>query len=233
MKSIAAGPLSTCMKMEPFVLLAFSHWFQSIIRVKIQNYGGDPRPPHTRQKYEQKSGQNMTPNASKQGKFQSGSHIFAAFFALYVGVGVSKGTPTNFDISPLKRSVFRVSERTNRVRKKGVFWKRGLFRRVHFLEILENLEILEILENPRLWKEWRIRPVSRDSRESRDVRDFRDSSSEKTSFVMTPFSSPEQMVDMGSKSSNSKQSKITIGLIARMASNNKLDQKGLYYIIIK
>ena len=30
----------------------------------------------------------------------------------------------------------------------GVFWKRGLFRKVHFLEILENLEILEILENP-------------------------------------------------------------------------------------
>ena len=31
---------------------------------------------------------------------------------------------------------------------KGVFWKRGLFRKVHFLEVLENLEILEILENP-------------------------------------------------------------------------------------
>ena len=35
-----------------------------------------------------------------------------------------------------------------RVRKKGVFWKRGLFRKVNFLEILENLEILEIVENP-------------------------------------------------------------------------------------
>ena len=32
--------------------------------------------------------------------------------------------------------------------EKGVFWKRGLFRKVHFLEILENVEILEILENP-------------------------------------------------------------------------------------
>ena len=31
--------------------------------------------------------------------------------------------------------------------EKGVFWKRCLFRKVHFLEILENLEILEILEN--------------------------------------------------------------------------------------
>ena len=32
--------------------------------------------------------------------------------------------------------------------EKGVFGKRGLFWKVHFLEILENLEILEILENP-------------------------------------------------------------------------------------
>ena len=32
--------------------------------------------------------------------------------------------------------------------EKGVFWKRGLFRKVHFLEILETLEILEFLENP-------------------------------------------------------------------------------------
>ena len=38
-----------------------------------------------------------------------------------------------------------------RVRKKGsfgkgFFWKRGLFRKVHFLEILKNLENLEFLE---------------------------------------------------------------------------------------
>ena len=32
--------------------------------------------------------------------------------------------------------------------EKGVFWKRGLFRKVHLLEILENSEIPEILENP-------------------------------------------------------------------------------------
>ena len=32
--------------------------------------------------------------------------------------------------------------------EKGVFGKRGLFRKVHFLEIQENLEIPEILENP-------------------------------------------------------------------------------------
>ena len=34
--------------------------------------------------------------------------------------------------------------------EKGVSWKRGLFRKVHFLEILENVEILEILENPQI-----------------------------------------------------------------------------------
>ena len=28
-----------------------------------------------------------------------------------------------------------------------VFWEKGLFGEVHFLEILENLECLEILEN--------------------------------------------------------------------------------------
>ena len=33
--------------------------------------------------------------------------------------------------------------------EKGVFWKRGLFRKAHFLKIVENVEILEILENPR------------------------------------------------------------------------------------
>ena len=71
---------------------------------------------------------------------------------------------------------------------KGVFWKRGLFRKVHFLEILENLEILEIFENRQTGKQGRIRAFSRDSSPlSRDFRDSRDSSSEKTPFVMTPF----------------------------------------------
>ena len=74
----------------------------------------------------------------------------------------------------------------NRVRKKGSFWKRGLFGKVHFLEILENLEILEFLEKPPdCGKERIIRPFSRDSRDSRDF------CSEKTPFVMTPFSGPD------------------------------------------
>ena len=34
--------------------------------------------------------------------------------------------------------------------EKGVFWKRGLFGKVHFLEILENFEILENTQSPRL-----------------------------------------------------------------------------------
>ena len=79
--------------------------------------------------------------------------------------------------------------------EKGVFWKRGLFRNVHFLEILEileNSEILEFLENSQtVENKGEIRPFSRDSRESRDFRDSRDSASEKTPFVTTPFSRPK------------------------------------------
>ena len=40
-------------------------------------------------------------------------------------------------------------------------------------------------------KERRFRPFSRDSRKFRDFRDSRDFSSEKTPFVMTPFSGPD------------------------------------------
>ena len=47
---------------------------------EFQKRAGDPRPPHTRQKYEQKSGQNMTHNASKQGKLDSFGAIFLFIF---------------------------------------------------------------------------------------------------------------------------------------------------------
>ena len=69
---------------------------------------------------------------------------------------------------------------------KGVFWKS--LEKESFQKSL--LEILEFLENPRerLWKTKEIRPFSTDSREFRDFRDSRDFSSEKTPFVMTPFS---------------------------------------------
>ena len=45
-------------------------------------------------------------------------------------------------------------------------------------------------EPPECRKQRRVRAFSRDSREFRDFRDSRDSSSEKTPFVMTPFSGP-------------------------------------------
>ena len=51
--------------------------------------------------------------------------------------------------------------------EKGIFWKRGLFRKVHFLE---NLEILEITfrEFSDCGNERRFRPSSRESRDFRD-----------------------------------------------------------------
>ena len=52
---------------------------------------------------------------------------------------------------------------------------------LNFLEVLENSESVQ--------KQKRIRPFSRDPGEY--FRDSRDSSSEKTPFVMTPFSGPE------------------------------------------
>ena len=76
--------------------------------------------------------------------------------------------------------------------EKRVFWKRGLFRKVHFLEILEVLDSRDSRESPDCGTQRRVRPFSRDSREFRDFRDSRDSSSEKTPFVMTPFSGPER-----------------------------------------
>ena len=82
---------------------------------------------------------------------------------------------------------------TTRICRHGQAKKRGLFRKVHFLEVLENLEILEILENSQtLENKGESGPFSRDSREFRDFRDSRDFSSEKTPFVMTPFSGPER-----------------------------------------
>ena len=77
----------------------------------------------------------------------------------------------------------------NRVRKKGS-WKRGLFRKVHFLEILENSR--DSGEPPDCGKQRRIRPFARESSQFRDFRESKDSSSEKTPFAMTLFSGPER-----------------------------------------
>ena len=54
----------------------------------IQKRASDPRPPpppNTRQRYEQKSGQNMTQNALKQGKLDSFADIFLFIFCLVCG----------------------------------------------------------------------------------------------------------------------------------------------------
>ena len=59
-----------------------------------QKYASDPCPPHTRQKYEQISVQNMTPNASKQGKFGSLGAIFLFIFLPCMwGLGSQKESP--------------------------------------------------------------------------------------------------------------------------------------------
>ena len=66
---------------------------------------------------------------------------------------------------------------------KGVFWKRGLFRKVCFLEILENLEILEILENSQTVDHFLEIQENLEILEIPPVK--------KTPFVMTPSSGPE------------------------------------------
>ena len=78
------------------------------------------------------------------------------------------------------------------------FGKRGLLEKGSFQkspfsrDSREFRDSRDFREAPNSGKERRIRPLSRDSREFRDFRDSRDSSSEKTPFVMTPFSGPEK-----------------------------------------
>ena len=61
----------------------------------IQKCTSDPRSPHTRQKYEQKSGQNMTPDASKQGKLDSFGPIFLFIFLPCMwGLGFQNDSPS-------------------------------------------------------------------------------------------------------------------------------------------
>ena len=84
--------------------------------------------------------------------------------------------------------------------EKGVFWKRGLLEKGSFQkspfsrDSREFRDSRDFRESSDFGKQRRIRPFSRDSREFRDFRDSRDSRdscSEKTPFVMTPFSGPE------------------------------------------
>ena len=78
------------------------------------------------------------------------------------------------------------------------FGKRGLLEKGSFQkspfsrDSREFRDSRDFSEPPDCGKQRRIPPFSRDSRESRDFRDSRDFSSEKTPFVMTPFSGPER-----------------------------------------
>ena len=79
--------------------------------------------------------------------------------------------------------------------KRGLLEKGSFQKRPFSRDSREFRDSRDFRESPDCGKKGRIRPFSRDSREFRDFRDSRDSSSEKTPFVMTPFSGP----DLGTK----------------------------------
>ena len=58
-----------------------------------------PPPPHTRQKYEQESGQNMTPNASKRGKLDNLAAIFLFIFFRVARLQNEVGTKDVFRVT--------------------------------------------------------------------------------------------------------------------------------------
>ena len=68
---------------------------------------------------------------------------------------------------------------------KRVFWKRGLFRKVHLLEIPDTLEVLEILDNPQTVGNKGESDHFLEILENFVLRFTR------PLFVMTPFSGPE------------------------------------------
>ena len=73
--------------------------------------------------------------------------------------------------------------------EKGSFQKSPCYR-----DSREFRDSRDFREPPDCGKRRRIQPFSRDFRE---FRDFRDSSSEKTPFVMTPFSGPDDETSSG------------------------------------
>ena len=77
-------------------------------------------PPHTRQKYEQISGPNTTPNASKQGKFGSWGPYVCSYFGLYVGVGAQKESPFKSEVVLVLQGFLIMSSGWSmRTKKKG------------------------------------------------------------------------------------------------------------------
>ena len=80
----------------------------------------------------------------------------------------------------------------DRVRKKRGLLEKGSFQQSPFSrDSREFGDSRFSREPPDCGKERRFRPFYRDSRDIRDFRDSRHFSSEKTPFVMTPFSGPD------------------------------------------
>ena len=96
-------------------LVAYTHATCNILANTLPKRTSDPRPPHTRQKYEQTSGQNMTPNASKQGKLDGFGSI-CSYFCLVCGVWDSKRFPNSKDIS-VRRNLRDRTQQRFRARK--------------------------------------------------------------------------------------------------------------------
>ena len=105
---------------------------------------------------------------------------------------MNQGFGKDFYRKPENRLLEQLGLKTQ-VRKKRSFGK-GSFQKSPFSrDSREFRDSRDFREPPDCGKERRIRPFSRDSREFRDFRDSRDSSSQKTPFVMTPFSGPEKL----------------------------------------
>ena len=97
-------------------------------------------------------------------------------------------------------SAIAIADPRNRAISEIGFGRRGLLEKGSFQkspfsrDSREFRDSRDFREPPDCGKQRRIRPFSRDSREFRDFRDSRDSSSEKTPFVMTPSSGPEETI---------------------------------------
>ena len=115
---------------------------------------------------------------------------------LYCGLAkFRKIVPVNLSVKSLANFSRGFSARFSRA--SIGFGKRGLLEKGSFQKSpfsrdpREFRDSRDFREPPDCGKQRRIRPFSRDSREFKHFRISRDSSSEKTPFVMTPFSGPD------------------------------------------
>ena len=105
-------------------------------------------------------------------------------------------TQTNADKRRQTQSSLKFGFGKRGLLEKGSFFQRSPFSRDsrQFRDSRDSRDSTDSREPPDCRKQRRIRPFPRDSRELRDFRDSGASSSEKTPFVMTPFSGPEKWV---------------------------------------